>query len=229
MKIEYLDHVALWVHDRDQLATFLISHLGMHEIDRTDRFTLVGADARRGKITLFDAEGPREQGALARVVLRVKDLAAAVDLVPGDAVTSRDGDVVAIQGPEGLGLGLTQAPEGAETVDYDIDHVVLRVPDAARASRSFAKLGLDPSGDRLVVGDKHVRVEGGGSGESDRPLLNHIALLVNSADEIHDEARRRGIEVADYVDAENTVAVFLMGPDGIKLEYVEHKPSFSLV
>ena len=97
------------------------------------------------------------------------------------------------------------------------------------ASRSFAKLGLDPSGDRLVVGDKHVRVEGGGSGESDRPLLNHIALLVNSADAILDEARRRGIEVADYVDAENTVAVFLMGPDGIKLEYVEHKPSFSLV
>ena len=31
------------------------------------------------------------------------------------------------------------------------------------------------------------------------------------------------------MDAENTIAVFVMGPDGIKLEYVEHKPSFSLV
>src|SRR5207247_6565431 len=62
------------------LAAFLCDHLGMHEIDRTGRFTLVGADARRGKITLFDAEGPRRQGALARVVLRVNDLAAAVDL-----------------------------------------------------------------------------------------------------------------------------------------------------
>jgi catechol 2,3-dioxygenase-like lactoylglutathione lyase family enzyme len=224
-----LDHVALWAADRDALAAFLCDHLGMHEIDRTDRFTLVGSDARRGKITLFDADGPREQGALARVVLRVNDLAAAVDLVPGDAVTSRDGDVVAIEGPQGLGLGLTQAAEGADTIDYDIDHIVLRVPDAERASRLFAKLGLEPSGDRLVVGDKHVRVEGGGSGEPERPLLNHIALLVDSAVAIHDEARRRGIEVADYVDAENTVAVFLMGPDGIKLEYVEHKPSFSLV
>jgi hypothetical protein len=30
------------------------------------------------------------------------------------------------------------------------------------------------------------------------------------------------------VDAANTYAVFVWGPDGIKLEYVEHKASFSL-
>ena len=36
----------------------------MHVIERTDAFTLVGADARRGKLTLFDAEGPRDPGAL---------------------------------------------------------------------------------------------------------------------------------------------------------------------
>ena len=46
----------------------------MHVIERTDRFTLVGADARRGKLTLFDAEGPRERGALKHVALRVNDL-----------------------------------------------------------------------------------------------------------------------------------------------------------
>ena len=46
---------------------------------------------------------------------------------------------------------------------------------------------------------------------------------------MRDDAERRGLEVADYVDAANTVAVFLWGPDGIKLEYVEHKPGFSLV
>ena len=43
----------------------------MHVIERTDRFTLVGSDARRGKLTLFEAEGPRESGALARIGLRV--------------------------------------------------------------------------------------------------------------------------------------------------------------
>ena len=32
----------------------------------------------------------------------------------------------------------------------------------------------------------------------------------------------------DVVDAANTYAVFVMGPERIKLEYVEHKPTFSL-
>ena len=35
--------------------------------------------------------------------------------------------------------------------------------------------------------------------------------------------------IDQFVDAANTLAVFVWGPDGIKLEYVEHKPSFSLV
>ena len=58
-----LDHVALWVADRDALADLVCDHLGMHVIERTDRFTLVGADAREGKLTLFTADGPREPGA----------------------------------------------------------------------------------------------------------------------------------------------------------------------
>jgi hypothetical protein len=35
--------------------------------------------------------------------------------------------------------------------------------------------------------------------------------------------------VAEVKDAANTLAVFVWGPDRIKVEYVEHKPSFSLV
>ena len=69
-----LDHVALWVADRDKLAAFLCAHLGMHEIERTEKFTLVGSDARRGKLTLFAAEGLRDPGVLERVVLWVSDL-----------------------------------------------------------------------------------------------------------------------------------------------------------
>ena len=64
-----LDHVAYWLADRDALADFAVRHLGMHVIDRTDAFTLVGADARRGKLTLFAADGPRERGALESVGL----------------------------------------------------------------------------------------------------------------------------------------------------------------
>src|SRR5438128_7904773 len=126
MQANALDHVALWVAGRDTLADFLTAHLGMHVIDKTDKFTLVGSDARRGKLTLFDAEGPRDPGPLERVVLRVDDLDAALAALPDDVEVERAGnDIATFDGPEGLGLGLT-AKNGASGPDYDIDHVVLR-------------------------------------------------------------------------------------------------------
>ena len=36
------------------------------------------------------------------------------------------------------------------------------------------------------------------------------------------------IEVDSVLDASNTVAAFLRGPDRVRIEYVEHKPTFSL-
>src|SRR3954454_4406596 len=96
-----LDHVALWVDEREPLATFLCDHLGMHVIEETDTFTLVGIDAKLGKLTLFDAEGPRQRGALERVVLRVRDLAAAAEGIPG---ARREGDQLLVDAPEGLHL-----------------------------------------------------------------------------------------------------------------------------
>jgi catechol 2,3-dioxygenase-like lactoylglutathione lyase family enzyme len=228
MQANALDHVALWVADRDSLADFACRHLGMHVIDRTDDFTLVGADARRGKLTLFAAEGPREPGVLERVVLRVSDLASALAALPDDLAVERANGVARFEGPEGLGLGLTQAQK--VEVEYDIDHVVLRVPQPERTRDGLAELGLAPHGDaRLVVGDKAVVLAQAAVAEGERPLLNHIALLVDSGQEQLEEAKRRGIEIAEVRDAANTFAVFVWGPDRIKLEYVEHKPTFSLV
>jgi catechol 2,3-dioxygenase-like lactoylglutathione lyase family enzyme len=229
MQANALDHVALWVADRDTLADFTCRHLGMHVIDRTDDFTLVGADARRGKLTLFAAEGPRDPGVLERVVLRVSDLERALEALPADLEVSRGGDGVArFDAPEGLGLGLVERA-GAE-VEYDIDHVVLRVPDPDRTREGLGRLGLSPDGDgRLKVGDKSVALSRADVTEGELPLLNHIALLVDSGRDQLDEAKRRGIEVAEVRDAANTFAVFVWGPDRIKLEYVEHKPTFSLV
>lgn len=221
MDARALDHIALWVADRDQLADFVCAHAGMHVIDRTDAFTLVGADARRGKLTLFAAEGPREPGPLERVVLRVSDLEQAAAALPAGL------DAAAFEAPEGLGLGLVEVPD--TDVEYDIDHVVLRVPDPATAGEALAGLGLEPAGgDRLDVGDKHVRLVRGAVGRTERPLLNHIALLVDSGQEQLDAAREQGIEIAEIRDAANTFAFFVWGPDQIQLEYVEHKPEFSL-
>ena len=48
MKVQKLDHVALYMNDRDTAAAFLTSYLGFHIVDRTDRYTLVGAGGRIG-------------------------------------------------------------------------------------------------------------------------------------------------------------------------------------
>jgi catechol 2,3-dioxygenase-like lactoylglutathione lyase family enzyme len=228
MQPRALDHIALWVADRDALAAFLCAHAGMHVIDRTDAFTLVGSDARRGKLTLFAADGPRDSGPLERVVLRVTDLERALAALPeGLHVERPDRGIATFVAPEGLGLGFVEVPDAE--VEYDIDYVVLRVPDPHHARDALARLGLEPDGEAsLTVGDKHVWLVHGLDPHSERPLLNHIALLVDSGQEHLDEARRRGIEIAEVRDAANTFAFFVWGPDRIQLEYVEHKPEFSL-
>ena len=211
-----LDHVALWVADRDPIAEFVTAHLGMHVIERTDRFTLVGSDARRGKLTLFAAEGPREQGALARIGLRVSDLAAARAALPED--TPEVFDI-------GEGLSITLV-EGATDVDYDLDHVALFSPDPEAAAREWLRYGFRATDDpaRVEVGGAFLELVDGDAGDPERPLLNHLGVLVDAAA----PAQELGVEVADVVDAPNTFAVFVWGPDRVKLEYVEHKASFSL-
>src|SRR3954451_19125174 len=103
-----LDHVAFWVDERGPLAAFLCEHLGMHVIEQTDTFTLVGIDAKLGKLTLFDADGPRQRGALERGVLRVRDLEAVVASLPFETMRRSDG-VAAFEAPAGLPLGLVEA------------------------------------------------------------------------------------------------------------------------
>jgi catechol 2,3-dioxygenase-like lactoylglutathione lyase family enzyme len=116
MKPETLDHVALWVGDRDTLADFLVDRLGMHVIERTDNFTLVGADARRGKLTLFAAEGDREPGVLSRIALRVFDLEEALAELPPDVAVERPTPGrAAFTAPEGLPLALVEAEAASPT------------------------------------------------------------------------------------------------------------------
>jgi catechol 2,3-dioxygenase-like lactoylglutathione lyase family enzyme len=220
-----LGHVALWVADRDRIAEFLTQRLGMHEIERTDRFTLVGWDALRGKLTLFAEEGPREQGALKHVALRVSDLDGMLSEVSDVDVDRADGAAY-FDVAEGLRLGLVASEPD---VEHEIDHVALFSAQPEETASQYEELGFAPVGERRVeVGGAWVEFHDGDPGEPERPLLNHLAVLVESADEHLEEARRRGIEVADVVDAPNTYAVFLWGPEHVKIEYVEHKPTFAL-
>ena len=211
MRPRTLDHVALWVADRERMAATAIARLGLRVIEQTDRFTLLGADARRGKLTLFDAEGPRERGALGRIGLRVS------------ALEGRD-PVVDLG--EGLEIVLVEAETDSE---LDLDHVALVARDPEAAARGWEQLGFVPTGDgRLEVGGAFLELVQGDPGAPERPLLNHIGVLVDSVDEHQAEAEDLGVEIEELVDAPNTVALFVWGPDRVKLEYVEHKPSFSL-
>ena len=220
-----LDHVALWVDDREPLATFLCEHLGMHVIEETDTFTLVGIDAKLGKLTLFDAEGPRHRGALERVVLRVRELESVLASLPFETTSQRDG-VAAFDAPAGVPLGLVEAAGE----DFDLDHVVLRLSDPEAATRELAAMGFEHREDGCVtVGDRHVRIVLGSAADGGQPLLNHLALLVDDAREVQNEAEGAGLEIDDVKDAKNTFAVFLRGPEGVRVEYVEHKPGFALV
>ncbi len=210
-----LDHVALWLADRDAATEALLEPFDMHVIERTERFTLIGHDARRGKLTLFDADGPRARGALKHVALRVSRL---------------DGAPAAVDAGEGLDVRLVEAETDSE---YDLDHVALFSPDPGRTAEAYARLGFapaQPSGDapRVEVGGAFVEFHEGDPGDPDRPLLNHVAVLDDSAEEHIAEATELGVEIDDVVDAPNTYAVFLRGPERVRIEYVEHKPTFSL-
>jgi catechol 2,3-dioxygenase-like lactoylglutathione lyase family enzyme len=211
-----LDHVAYWVADRDAIADFAAAELGMHVIERTDAFTLVGADARRGKLTLFAAEGPRVPGALKHVALRVARL--------------EDGERW-FDLAEGVRIGVV---EGQTDLDYDLDHVALFSAHPEAAVAAYVTLGFNPapvgpSGfPRVEVGGAWVEFHPGEPGNPERPLLNHIAVLVDSADKHIAEAGDLGVEIDNVVDAANTYAVFLRGPENVRIEYVEHKPTFSL-
>jgi catechol 2,3-dioxygenase-like lactoylglutathione lyase family enzyme len=206
-----IDHVALWVADRDSIAEGATSELGMHVIERTDRFTLLGADARRFKLTLFAEEGPREQGALKHVALR-----------------TNDGDERRLELGEGLRVEVVRA---ATEVEYDLDHVALVSADPEATAGEYLALGFNPSDPRdgvprVELGGAHLEFHRGDpSTDSERPLLNHVAVLVDRAE----AAKELPAEVADVVEGPNTYAVFVWGPDRVKIEYVEHKPTFSLV
>jgi catechol 2,3-dioxygenase-like lactoylglutathione lyase family enzyme len=226
-----LDHVAYWLADRDRIADFVTTHLGMHIIERTDAFTLVGSDARKGKLTLFESEGPRERGALKHVALRVSDLDGALNELPDDVVVERQNGSALFDLGNGVNLGLVEAPTETE---YDLDHVALFSADPEATAQRYRDYGFEPADEgstgspRVEVAGAFVEFHEGEPGDPEKPLLNHLAVLVDSAEDHRAAAEDREIEVQDFVEAPNTIAVFVWLPERVRLEYVEHKPTFAL-
>jgi catechol 2,3-dioxygenase-like lactoylglutathione lyase family enzyme len=226
VKIDLLDHVALRVPDRGELTEFLTVHLGLRVIEETERFTLVGADAKLGKLTLFDAAEPRGIPPLERIVLRVPNRESVLALLPPDLPVEEHGGETRFEAPGSLPLALVERPD---TPACDLERVVLRAHHPMSVTNELRHLGFDTRDHHVVAGTTTVELVGADPGDPRRSLLDHLGLLVQSADEHIAEAEDRGLEIDDVVETENTRSLFVFGPEGLRLEYVEHLPTFSLV
>lgn len=213
-----VDHVALAVADVGAMTAFLCDGLGLRELARTGEGVRIGAGPRAAHLVLRSADRPREPAALARIVLRVGDLQQAVAALPrGTEVAEEAPDLVTFEAPEGLGMGFALVAGGG--IDYDLDHVVLRVADPEETRVALAELGCVPRGEALHVADKHIELEElPAFGE--RPLLDHIALRVGSRETLAAQARRRDLQLTESL-APDILTVVLPGPEQIRIAFLE--------
>lgn len=228
MKVLKLDHIALYMADRAAAAEFLTSHLGFHVVDHTDRYTLVGAGGRVGKLTLFDAPGDLtpSPGPIERVNIRVSDPESAAASLPSEAGAEPRDDGYYFTGPEGLPFALITAEDGS--TDYDLEGLVLRSGSPVDSARLFLDMGFAAGDDPTTVKAGEYRLHLVNSAPETGGMLYHVGCLVDSAEDHRREAEEQGFEVQNFVEGPNTLAVFVRGPEDVSVEYVEHKPTFSL-
>jgi catechol 2,3-dioxygenase-like lactoylglutathione lyase family enzyme len=209
-----LDHVALWVSDPDEVAGVLLARLPFRVLEEGDDFLLLGRAPELGKLTLFEADGPREAGPLVRVGVGIPCAT----------------ETTALELDDGLRIELVpSAPEG----EVDLQHVTLQVPDPGASVREWMRLGFERDElagtvQRVRLAGSYVELHPGRSQPTRRPLLNHLGLLVASVEQARGAASEHGLHVSREVDAENSRALFVTGPDGVEVELIEHKASFAL-
>jgi catechol-2,3-dioxygenase len=91
-------------------------------------------------------------------------------------------------------------------------------------------MGFASGDDATTVnaGEYRLRLVPRASGGASQSMLFHLGCLVDSAEDHRRQAEEQGLEIQDFVEGPNTVAVFVRGPEGVSVEYIEHKPTFSL-
>ena len=206
-----LDHVALWIADaRKPLATFLCDHLG-HARDRGDGHL----HARRRGRQARQADAVRRRRAARARRARAASRCGCATSTPrwpaaseAAAQTAEDG-TRPLRAPGAASAGGRRGATGRTSTSTTWSSAL---PDPEASARALESMGFERRDGGLAVADRELRVEEGRRAEGERPLLNHLALLVESADEVQREAEQRGVEVADSKDAPNTLAVFVRGP-----------------
>ncbi len=218
-----LDHVAIHVRDRDAFTRELTSRLDVHVIEQTDRFTLVGAHADYGKLTLLDAVDDRDPTPNRIVSLVLAEASGSAgsppEVMPG-------GLVLTFAKVDDLGA------DWAHTPHHALVAVAVRAEDPPAAAAQ-----LEAGHDVRVgaVGHDHAVLEVGeenGNGritltretwsDDDRPsMLDHVGIRVADAQAWRDHFERTDAVIDRWVEAAHSKAVFVEGPEGLLVEYVE--------
>ena len=218
-----LDHVAIHVRDRDAFAQSLTSQLDVHVIERTDHFTLVGAHADHGKLTLLDAVDDRDPTPN-RIVSLV--LAESPGTAGSPPLVLQGGLVLTFANIDDLGSAWADTPR----------HALVAV--AVRADDPQAAAAQLQAGHELrigTVGHDHAVLDVGEEdghgritltrehwGDDDRPsMLDHVGIRVTDAQARREQFEQAGATIEKWVDAEHSRAVFVAGPEGLLIEYVE--------
>lgn len=213
-----LEHVGLAVADPDAMCAFLCGHVGMRELSRTQDGVVVGAGDGAASLALVAAGGPRDAGALGRIILRTPDVDGAVAALPAGVAVDGDGfERADFEGPEGLALGFTLVAGGG--IDHDIDHVVLNVTDPEQTRVGLAELGCVPRGQSLHLADKHITLHESPA-PTPRPLLHHLAVRVDRVKDVEALALERGLQIDGHA-GEGRFAITLPGPEQVRLRFVQ--------
>ena len=205
----------------------------MHVIDATERFTLLGSNARRGKITLFDAEGPRERGALEHVALpRVRVSTRRWRAAGGlELERPRAGEAYFDVGARACGSGSSRRRPTSTTTSTTSRSSRANPEETAGeyGSLGFAPRRAGPSG--------APRVEVGGAWVEFQPASRARRTSRCSTTSPSSSSRPTSTSPPRTTSASRSTtsstprtryAVFLWGPERVRIEYVEHKPTFSL-
>jgi hypothetical protein len=218
-----LDHVAIHVRDRPAFTAALLERLDVHVIEETERFTLIGAHAAHGKLTLLDAVDGR-QPTPNRIVSLV--LAEAADAATPPPLVMPGGLVLTFAGIDDLG------PEWQDTPRHALVGITLRSSDPVSVARS---LQAEHSMRIASAGPDHAVLEIGETAAEGRltlsreawehddrpPMLDHVGIRVDDALVLRTKLQAEGLEIAKWVDAAHSRAAFVEGPEQLLLEYVE--------
>ena len=178
----------------------------MHVIDRQDELHArrLGRAAREAHV--LRRRGPaRSRRAEARRPPRL-DLAAARARAAGRGT---------LRARRGIDVRLVEAPT---EVEYDLDHVALCTADPGGDGRGICRLRLRAAQPRDGVPRSRSAARTSSStqgepGETERPLLNHLAVLVDSAEDHKRDARGARASRSSASSTRRTrYAVFLCGP-----------------